>query len=128
MLRKLICAGVVFAVSVHVVTAEELLGSITKVDRNKITFKKFKGVSKEVASATTEFTVVDKVKVVNAKFNKEKKEIEAGDDLKDGLKNERFANINKFGVVAQIVIDDRGRVSEIRVFPALRKVKAKDDK
>ena len=114
MLRKFVCAAVVLAVGISVAMAEEMTGLITNVDGNKITFKKgFKGEAKEL-------TLVDNVKVKSATGKKveDKFEVTVGEDLKDGLKNERFTKIGKFGVFSQIVTNDDGKVTEIRVFPA----------
>ena len=116
MLRKFVCAAVVLAVGMSVAVAEEMNGFITKVDGNKITFKKgFKGDPKEL-------TLADNVKVKNATGKKveDKFEVTVGEDLKDGLKNERFTK-NRFppapGVFSQIITNDDGKVTEIRVFP-----------
>ena len=121
MLRKFVCAAVVLAVGISVAVAEEITGAITKVDGNKITFRKGK------EDEGKEYTLADKVKVVNAKFNFKEKKVEVGDELKDGLKSERFAKIGKFGVFSQIVTNDDGKVTEIRVFPPFKfKKKPKD--
>ena len=114
MLRKFVCAAVVLAVGISVAVAEEMNGFITKVDGNKITFKK--GFKEE----TKELTLADNVKVKNATTKKveDKVEVIVGEDLKDGLKNERFTK-NRFGVgvFSQIITNDDGKVTEIRVFP-----------
>jgi hypothetical protein len=126
MLRKFVCAAVVLAVGISVAVAEEISGAITKVDGDKITIRKF---SKEKGKKGEEMvlTLADKVKVVNAKFNFEEKKVEVGDELKDGLKNERFAKIGKLGVGAQVITNDDGKVTEIRVFPPFKfKKKPKD--
>src|SRR5262249_33510847 len=82
------------------------------------TFKKgFKGEAKEL-------TLADNVKVKNATGKKEDKfEVTVGEDLKNGLKNERFTK-NRFlpapGVFSQIITNDDGKVTEIRVFPKVK--------
>ena len=116
-MRKFVCAAVVLTFGISVAVAEEMNGFITKVDGNKITFiKVFKGES--IKGETKKLTLADNVKVKNATRKKveDKVEVIVGDDLKGGLKNERFAKI-KFGISSQIITNDDGKVTEIRVFP-----------
>jgi hypothetical protein len=124
MLRKLVCAMAVMVFAFSVAVAEEFMGAIKKVEDGKITVNKFKKGSKKGEEVV--LTVADKVKVVNAKFTEDKK-VEAGDELDKGLKNKRFREIKGFGVFAQIVTNDDGKVTEIRVFPPFEfKKKPKD--
>ncbi len=130
MLRKLVCAMAVMVFAFSVAMAEEFMGAIKKVEDGRITVTKFKG---KKPGEDVVLTVADKVKVKNAtaKFNPEEKKLEVtvGDDLKDGLKNERFANIGKGGVMTQIVTNNDNKVTEIRVLPPFQfKGKPKDDK
>jgi len=120
MLRKIVCVAVVLTVGIGVAVAEEMGGVITKVDGSKITFRKGK---KELGEEMV-LTVVDKVKVVNAKFNFKEKKIEVGDELENGLKNDCFAKIGKGGVRVQIVTNDDNKVTEIRVFQFKKKKKS----
>ncbi|MBM4070308.1 MAG: hypothetical protein FJ271_15335 [Planctomycetes bacterium] len=125
MLQKALCAAVVVALGVSLATAEELRGSIKKVQKGKITVAmKF---DKETKKFTEEKTlkVAKNVKVVKAKFNKETMKVEAGDELEGGLKNKRFTEIGERGIFATIVTNDDGLVTEIRIFE-FRKKKSKD--
>jgi hypothetical protein len=127
MFKKLACAATVLACCVGVAMAEEIFGGITKVEEGKITVNKFKKGEKP---EKVTLDLADKVKVVNAKFNKEEMKVETGEELKDGLKNDRFKNIGKFGVFARIITNDDGKVTEIQVFPPFKgkfKKKKKDD-
>jgi hypothetical protein len=134
MLRKVVCAALVLAVSIGFAAAEEMMGAITKVEDGKITVRKF---GKKKKGEEVVLTLASKVKVKEAtgKFNKEEKkfEVTVGDDLKDGLKNDRFAKIGKFGVFAQIITNDDGKVTNINVLPPFKgkgkgKKKPSDDK
>jgi hypothetical protein len=125
MLRKVVCAMAVMVFAFSVAMAEEFMGAIKKVEDGKITVTKFKKGEKKGEEVT--LSLAKKVKVVNAKFNKEDKKIEAGDKLEGGLKNERFKEIKGFGVFSQIITNDDGKVTEIRVFPPFKgKKKPKD--
>lgn len=119
MLRKVIAASFVLVLSVGVMFADELRGVITKVDGNKITFAERKG--KEKGEEQT-FTAAKDVKVVNGKFNKDTKSVEAGDELEGGLKHKMFTNISEKGVRAMIVTDGK-KITEIRVFKGRGKKK-----
>jgi hypothetical protein len=120
MLRKVIAASFVLVLSVGVVFADELRGVITKVDGNKITFYESKGKGQKGEEQT--FTAAKKVKVVQGKFNKETKSVEAGDELEGGLTNKRFTNISEKGVRALIVTEGK-KITEIRVFGRGKKKK-----
>lgn len=128
MLKKLVCAAVVLAVSFSVAAAEEFFGGITKVDGDKITVMKFKKGEKP---EDVVLTLAKKVKVneATAKFKKgQKPEVTVGDELKGGLKNEKFEKPGKFGVFAQIITNDDNKVTEIRVIPNPFKGKGKGKK
>src|SRR5687767_2506008 len=115
MLRKMVCAGFVVAVTFSLAAAEEFNASIRKVDGNKITF--VKGQKKDVKGEEATMEAAADVKVLTAKFNKEEKKVEAGEALPGGLKNERFKNIGEKGIGARIITDaDNKKIVEIRVF------------
>ena len=131
MLRKLACAVAVLAFGFSVATAEEIFGSIKKVDGKEISVTKFKKGEKKGEDVVLK--LADKVKVVSAKFNREEKKIEPGDELEGGLKNARFEKIGKGGIFARIITNDDGVVTEIQVMPAFKgkgkgKKKPNDDK
>ena len=113
MLRKVLAASLVLVLSVGVVFAEELRAVITKVEGGKVTFAEMKGKNERGDEQT--LPVAKNVKVVKGKFNKETKTVDAGDDLPDGLKNKRFAEIGEKGVPAWIIHDGK-KITEIRVF------------
>jgi hypothetical protein len=124
MLRKALCAAVVLAITFGVASADEFFGSIKKVAGNKVTVAtKFDKAEKKFTEEKT-LKLAKDVKVLNARFNKEEKKVEAGEPLKDGLKNERFQNIGERGVFSRIITNDAGEVTEIRVMPAFKKKKA----
>jgi hypothetical protein len=113
MLRKVIAASLVLVLSVGVVLADEIRAVITKVDGNKVTFAERKGKGERGEEQT--LPVAQNVKIVQGKFNKETKSVEAGDALPDGLKNKLFSEISEKGVGALIVTEDK-KITEIRVF------------
>jgi hypothetical protein len=117
MIRKIACAVFILGVSFSLALGEEFGATIKKVEDGKITFvKRDKETKKETGDAIT-LPATDKVKVVRAKFNKETMKLEAGDDIKDGLKNEMFSKIGEKGLIARVVTDDDGKkITEIRVF------------
>jgi len=125
MLRTAVCAVAVLALGLTGARAEEMTGFITKVEDGKITFTKFDFKSKEKGEEM-KLTLAKDVKVLEAKFNKEEKKVEAGDKLEGGLENKRFKEPGKFGVFAQVITTDN-QVTEIRVFPAFKKKKKKAD-
>jgi hypothetical protein len=126
LLLRLACVGAVLALSASVALAEEFFGFISKIDGDKITVTKFEFGKKEKPKPKV-LTVDKKLKVVTAKFNKEEKKVEAGEAIKDGLKNERFKDLGK-GIGAWVVTNDDGKVTELRVFPPFKfKKKKKDD-
>jgi hypothetical protein len=114
-MRKFLIAAPIILICFGVAIGEEFRGLIKKVDGDKITVMKGKkGDAKEVT-----LTVVENVKVVKGKFNKETKKLEAGDPIENGLKNELFAKEQR----ATIVTNDDGKVTEIRVGAGGRKKK-----
>jgi hypothetical protein len=114
MFRSLVGAVLVLVLGVGVALAAEIRAIITKVDGNKITFSENKGKGERGPAQT--LPVADNVKVTQMKFNRDTKKLEAGDALKDGLKNEMFSKIGEKGVGATIVTDaDNKKITEIRV-------------
>jgi hypothetical protein len=118
MLRKVVSVAVILLLSVGVVFADQFGALITKVDGNKVTFYPFEGKGKDAKKGEEKTMKVTKdVKVVKAKFNKETKEIEVGEEVAGGLKHKMFTEIPEKGVGALIVTDnDNKRIKEIRVF------------
>jgi hypothetical protein len=117
MLRKIVCIAIVLTLSAGIAFADEFGAIITKVEGNKVTFHPFE--FKKGANKGDEKTmkVAKDVKVVRAKFNKETKMIEAGDEIEGGLKHKMFSDIPEKGYFARISTDDDNkRIKEIRVF------------
>jgi hypothetical protein len=117
MLRKAVCAAVVLAfVGLGSARAEEINGSIKSIKDGKVTFAtNFDKDTKTFKDEKT-YTLAKDCKVVNAKFSRKDKKVTVGDEIKEGLKTERLSNIGDRGVRAQIVTNDAGQVTEIRVF------------
>jgi hypothetical protein len=114
MLRKLACVGLVLTFCISLALADEIRGTITKVDGDKVTFTK-KAKKGEKGEEMT-LTVAADVKVVKGNFNKDTKKVEAGEALSGGLKNEAFTSIGEKGVAATIITDaDNKKITEIRV-------------
>jgi hypothetical protein len=121
MLRKVVGAVVVLVLFVGITLSDEILGRITKVEGDKVTFTEFKG--KEKGDEKT-MTVADKVKVVKGKIDKDTKKFESTEDVKEGLKSEMFSKdkIGEKGIFAQIVTDkDNKHITEIRVVEKKKK-------
>jgi hypothetical protein len=121
MLRKVIAASFVLLLSVGVVFADEIIGRITKVEGNKVTFTAFKG--KEKGEEQT-LPVAKSAKIVKGKFNKETKSVETGDEIEGGLKNKMFTELPEKGIFARITTEDK-KITEIAVFPRFGKGKKK---
>lgn len=118
MLRKIVCAGVLLALSVGVVFADQFGALITKVEGDKVTFYPFKGKGKDAKKGEEKTMKVAKdLKVVKGKFNKETKKFEAGAEIEGGLKHKMFEEIPEKGIFASVTTDDDNKsIKEIRVF------------
>jgi hypothetical protein len=108
MLRKFVCAAAVVFMGMSFAMAEEFFGTITKVDGDKVTFKK--GFGKKNADTPPEektLPVTKDVKITKGNFNKDTKKNEPGEAIKDGLKNEMFSKdkLGEKGVFATITTD-----------------------
>ena len=88
MIRRAICALVVFAVAVGFVTADEFMAQITRVDGNKITYQKYSKGEKDGDAVTIE--VASDAKVAEGKRGSGARPYVAGDDVEGGLKNKIF--------------------------------------
>lgn len=118
MLWRALCAGVIVAMSIGVAAAEQYFGAVTKVEKDKISFvTRKKGEKGEEKS----FSLASSVKVVKGKFNPEDKKIEAGEAIEGGLTNKIFQEIGEKGVRAQVITNDDGKVTEIRVLGPRKK-------
>jgi hypothetical protein len=113
MLRKVLCAAVIVGVGWSVAMADEFGAVITKIDGNKVTFKKTK--KGEVGEELT-LPVVKNVKVTKGKINADTNKLEAGDLIQGGLKNEQFAKISEKGLAVRITTDaDNKNITAITV-------------
>jgi hypothetical protein len=106
MLRKLIGTMVVMLVAIGFVTAEDWTGVITKVDGNKITFQKTKKVNKKAENDGDAVTLEAAKDVKVNKGMAKKGQIEVGDAIEGGLKNEMFSKIGGKGLPARVTTSD----------------------
>jgi hypothetical protein len=114
MVRNLVGAVSILAISVGFCLAEEIRAVILKVDGNNITFAESKG--KGERGAEKMLPAADNVKVLKGKYNQETKKLEAGDALDNGLKNQVFTTIDEKGLRATVITDsDNKKITEIRV-------------
>jgi hypothetical protein len=108
MLRKVACASVFLVVGFGLAMADEFRATITKVDGDKVTFKK--GKKGEEGEAMT-LPVTAK-----GKYNLDAKKREPGEPLEGGLKNKIFAKIKDKGIRATITTDpDKKTITAILV-------------
>jgi hypothetical protein len=126
--------AMVFALAVAgYALAEEINVSITKVDTDKgtITYVKKAGFggggkgkgkkgNQDAAPADPVTVSVTKtVKIANGKFDMEAKSFTAGDEIKDGFKDDIFTKAGDKGVNARITIADdgadKGKVTQILI-------------
>ncbi len=120
MLRKLVGSAILLVLCVGITLADEIRAIILKVEGDKVTFAEAKGKGEKGPEKT--LPVVENVKVVKGKFNKETKKLEAGDTVDDGLKNKIFSSIGEKGMRATVVTDDNNeKITEIRVAPERKK-------
>ena|ERR1022692_3761627 len=111
MLRKFVCAAVIVVIGLSVAMADEFGAIITKVDGNKITFKKAK--KGEVGDEMT-LPVTADAKIMKGKFNADTKKLEPDVAIDNGLKNEMFSTIGDKGVAATITTDaDNKKITAI---------------
>jgi hypothetical protein len=113
MVRKSVGALVVMALAVGVVTADEFMASITKVDGNKITYQKYEKGQK-VGDAVTVEVAADTV-IADGKRGGAKKLV-AGDPIEGGLKNKLFPKESgDKTVTAAITTDANNAVKQVLI-------------
>jgi hypothetical protein len=124
-MKKFAFALVSTVVMVGFVLADDFTAVITKVDGNKIEFKKYTGTGKDkkVDDTVTKAEVAADAKVFTGMFNKDSGKVEAGDALKDGLKNEKLsaASDEKGKSVNAMLTTDGGKVTKIIVMEKKKK-------
>jgi len=112
MLRKFLCASLVFVLCVAITKAEEIRAIIYKVDPDKKTITyKLAPMKKGDEVGKDEVTVKfdDKVSVAKGMFNKDTKKLEKGDAIENGLKADMFTKIDeKKGVRATLTTSGTG--------------------
>jgi ABC-type antimicrobial peptide transport system permease subunit len=104
MLRKIVCASVVLALSIGFAFAEDIKGRITKVDGNKITVTQKGDETGKVYDVSPDVKITRNVKG-------EKKETTGLSSLKIGEK----------GVFATLTTDNSGKVTAIQVMGGKKK-------
>ncbi len=104
----------VWPASVGPATADEFSAVITKVDADKVSFRRVAKGKKTDGVAT--LPVADAVRVVRAEFDPAAKKYVAGPPLNGGLKSEVFAKIGEAGVGVRIITgDDNQKIAAILV-------------
>lgn len=104
MVRKLVCAVAILSLSIGLAVAEEIKGSITRIDDKKVTVV----TGKKGEKKTTEYDIAQ-----DCKFAKSEKKAKI--ELPGGVKNEVFQNIPaKKGIPATLNVVE-GKVTEIVV-------------
>jgi hypothetical protein len=146
-MRRFVAAVVVVLVAFAFAVAEEFNAVVTKVEGNKVSFKKFE-FGKKGGGKAEEMTLplAANAKFMKAKFNKEEMKTEADgefeggkeafekrvkealakkpdDDKKDEKKKKGKGGFGFGGVFTQIITEgegDNAKITEIRVFPAFK--------
>jgi hypothetical protein len=104
LLRRLACAVAILGLSLGLAMADEIKGSITRIDEKKVTVV----TGKKGEKKTTEYDIAK-----DCKFAKTEKKTKL--ELQDGVKNEVFQNIPaKKGLPATLNVVE-GKVTEIIV-------------
>ncbi len=114
MLRKIVCASVVFALIVVVAKAEELRVMITKVDPEKGTISyKVSGKKGDAPSDEVTAKVDPKATFAKGKFDADTKKLVAGDPISEGIKADVFSKISEKGVRATITTNDDKAITSV---------------
>jgi hypothetical protein len=98
--------------------SEEFRAAVTKVADGKVTFTRTLATKdgKKVDDEQT-LPVADNVKVVRGKLDKDTREVEAGEPIEGGLKNELFTRAGDKGLRVILVTDAANKkVAEVYVF------------
>lgn len=121
MTRSATALGIgILAIGMSTVAAEEFIGTISKVEQNKITIVRGTGKKKKELTLTAD----EKCRVVVARYDIKAKRIEAGDEIAGGLKNALFSNLEKEPVEAWIrTTPENEKVLELRLFQSTKKKK-----
>lgn len=121
MTRSATALGIgILAIGMSTAVAEEFIGTISKVEQNKITIVRGTGKKKKELTLTAD----EKCRVVAARYDIKAKRIEAGDEIAGGLKNALFSNLEKEPVEAWIrTTPENEKVLELRLFQSTKKKK-----
>ena len=106
MLRNLVCASLVVAMTFALVSAEEIKGKLTKIDGDKISVNV--GATKTEAGEAKTFDVLKDVKV----YKVEKK---TKTDVAGGLTAAEFKDIGKKGLYVRLNVNGDNKVTEITI-------------
>jgi hypothetical protein len=129
MFRRVLCAVALGAACCGVAAADDFYAQITKVEDGKITFLRREAPKKAGGPAhfrkqKEALPLARDAKVLKAKFNREKRRFDPGEELPGGLKNAWLRDIEKPGVFCQIITDGENKtIKEVRVTPPVRKKK-----
>jgi hypothetical protein len=125
MLRKIVCAVVVTTVGLGMALADDFTANISKVDGNKVTFKKT-GKKGDPPGDEMTLPVKDGAKITKGMFNKDSKKVEPGEAIEGGLKSDTFTKIGDKGLVVSITTDDGNKnITAITTFGGGGKGKGK---
>jgi hypothetical protein len=102
--------------------SEEFRAVLTKVADGKVTFTRTTAGKDSRKGDEQTLPIADDVKVVKGKLDKDTNEVEAGEPIAGGLKNEMFTRMADRGIKASLVTDaENKKIAEIYVLPAGRK-------
>jgi hypothetical protein len=102
--------------------SEEFRAVLTKVADGKVTFTRTTAGKDPRKGDEQTLPIADDVKVVKGKLDKDTNEVEAGEPIAGGLKNEMFTRMADRGLKASLVTDaENKKIAEIYVLPAGRK-------
>src|SRR5262249_55247856 len=99
--------------------SEEFRAVITRVADGEVTFTRAIACKDARKGEEQTLPVADKVKVARGKVDRETNEVEAGEPIAGGLKNELFTRMADKGVMADLVTDSENKkIAEIYILPA----------
>jgi len=111
-MRRFVLAATFVLCTVSFAFSETFFASITKVEGNKVTYKKFekggKGAGEEVTTEAAKDVTVTKGAFGGFKKGKDADKDKKAEPIEGGLKNEMFTKIGEKGQFAQITIADEG--------------------
>jgi hypothetical protein len=120
-MNKLFATLGLLALSAGIITADEINGTVKKIDGTKITIEKevAKGSPKDTKGEEVTLTTADTWKIASGTFNKKAKTYTAGEDLTGGLQNAAFSA--KKGAKVHVTTNSDNKVTEILVITKKKK-------